>query len=79
MKMNRRQLGALAMAAASASAVEALAQTAPVPAAPAGVAAIPTTARDFLAEARASHQVDAAAIATIDLPQSVEPAFEFRP
>lgn len=74
MKMNRRQLGALAMAAAGASAVEALAQTAPVPAAP----AVPT-ARDFLAEARASHQVDAAAIAKIDLPQSVEPAFEFRP
>ena len=76
MKMNRRQLGALAMAAAGSSAVGALAQTAP---ATDGVPQIPAGARDFLAEARASHQVDAAAIAKIDLPQSVEPAFEFRP
>jgi hypothetical protein len=72
MKVNRRELGALAFAAAAAVPARALAQNPP---------AVPQTVvpRDFLAEARQSHQDDAAALARIDLPQSVEPAFEFRP
>jgi len=72
MKVNRRELGALAFAAAAAVPVRALAQN-PAP--------VPQTVApgDFLAEARQSHRDDAAAMAKIDLPQSEEPAFEFRP
>jgi hypothetical protein len=66
MKINRRELGTLVVVAASAS--KAIAQA---PAQP--------SARDFLAEARMDHALDAAAMAKVELPQSTEPAFEFRP
>jgi hypothetical protein len=69
MKINRRELGALVVVAASVG--KAMAQT------PASTQV--AAARDFLAEARLQHAEDAAAMAKVELPQSTEPAFEFRP
>jgi hypothetical protein len=69
-KVNRRELVALAIAGSAGA--KALAQSPATPVTPSGV-------RDFLAEARTSHRDDAAELAKIELPQSTEPAFEFRP
>ena len=75
MKLTRRELGKASAAAAAGVLAPAglLAQAPPPPQAPG-----PPQARDWLAEARQSHAAAAKAMARVEVPIAVEPAFRFQ-